>query len=1245
MKHKLLFLAALFTFAVSASAQWTKPKVTNFVDMVEDGSTTQYLYNVGAEKFFVGHNEWNTRASIDEYADPVRMTKLDTEEGYYDFGVLPTKYRTDIHEWRSLSGKSWNDMWTDGVDGNNTYLGVKMWLITKVGDVYKFSNDYFNQEYEFGPTDATLGVAEYVNGSNDDTRLYLYYQHTVTVTKHFEDGDEDVEEDCFQGNFYDEWKFVSEEDYNTYVEAIEVYLAAESLKKAIDDAEEACPGIDLSEQKNVYNNTSSSVEELKAAEASVAAAKIEYLKTLDVDPNNPVDYSSSIENSTFDVINDFHGWSFGEGTKQFGAGGTTSTCAEVWQGSFDGYQEIEGLPEGVYMLACNGYSRYQDNAEADWRAFQAGNKSTCKLYLTSPENGTFETSLKFVTEGGSWGSGIQGNTGHITVTYTNEEDVEVTGDLYLPNTMAEAVNYFHEGEGTRYHNEVFGAVAADEVIRIGVKNTSTGDWNIFDDFQLFFFGNTPESFQYWGKRVAENSEVTIDGVYYGKPDKDAYDETVDALKNATTKEDILDNVKNLATVAENLEKSKANYKKFIEEYSAALDWLVSAEDNHIEGDYVNMLADYLQASADDWFEGMVEWEFPNGVVNAFLDIENNSMVGTLDYEQIAAETQYLHEMKENAVRFGMVEGSDVTDLLVNPKFDGTFDGWTYKEGKLGDHNVECYYQIVDVYQIVNDVQPGIYAITCNAFERPAENGNYNGSEPSKVFLFMNQFQTPVQNICLDAIDDELCEENVNCYRGSAQDGAWPYDYNTGSGWVPNSVTGARIAFDAGRYVQTCYGLVGDDGVMKVGLTSNGQQCAWVLWANFRLTYMGKNKEALQSIIGEYLAKADEIDQNFGAKETADLETAKQAATVATEPDALYDALFALVDAYEAALTSIDKYAEAQQALQDLADAISEYEYTASDEAKTNASTLFEDKSDGVNETYIYSNDELDEIMDQIAAAISALKLPDLSDASDDNPVDLTELINNPSYDDNTDDGWEGSTKGHSGFQRQDMNEYYYASFDHHQTLKSLPAGTYELTLNCFNRTPGNNAQTDLNYLENGEKLEQMTAFVYAKVGDQTFAEPFYLVSEGGREGSWPLDGGSTPVTSDLDGITYYTPNDMNSAGAAFEECDEFDEPLEDPMNYRVRVVFTLTETSDVVIGCFNTRSDTWAIWDNWTLAYFGTDSEKTDSEDATGIGTIAGDNAVVSEIYTVSGARVATMQRGLNIVKMSDGTFRKVFVK
>ena len=333
----------------------------------------------------------------------------------------------------------------------------------------------------------------------------------------------------------------------------------------------------------------------------------------------------------------------------------------------------------------------------------------------------------------------------------------------------------------------------------------------------------------------------------------------------------------------------------------------------------------------------------------------------------------------------------------------------------------------------------------------------------------------------------------------------------------------------------------------------------------------------------------------------------------------------------------------QDALFSLGDALAEY-IDASDEAITNAQNVLSEYQDGLD-NYIYSIEELDKIMEAVEDAIAKLKIPVVpEDVSDDNPMDMTSLIVNPSYDEGS-TGWSSPRQG-GGQSRDDMNERYYASFDHNQVLKNLPAGTYELTLNCFNRIPGNNAQQDLDAFEEGRKNEVSTAFVYVKVGDKTYAEPFRMVSEGARE-EWTLDGNRTTSTSSITGMVLYCPDSMVAAGACFEETDwETGEPLSDELNYVVRVVFTLDEQGDVTIGCMNSSDQTWCCWDNWTLTYFGTESQKKDSGDATGVAAIEGNASVVAtEIYNVGGARVATMQRGLNIVKMSDGSFRKVFVK
>ncbi len=114
MKKALLLVASVLmsvaSFAQSFTATWEKPTVTNFVEMAEDGETTQYLYNVGAKGFLAGHNDWNTRASVAEYGDSIRMKKL--EDGAYNLCCYPAAY-TNKNKWLYVSANAWNAQWVD----------------------------------------------------------------------------------------------------------------------------------------------------------------------------------------------------------------------------------------------------------------------------------------------------------------------------------------------------------------------------------------------------------------------------------------------------------------------------------------------------------------------------------------------------------------------------------------------------------------------------------------------------------------------------------------------------------------------------------------------------------------------------------------------------------------------------------------------------------------------------------------------------------------------------------------------------------------------------------------------------------------------------------------------------------------------------------------------------------------------------------------------------------------------------
>jgi len=238
---------------------------------------------------------------------------------------------------------------------------------------------------------------------------------------------------------------------------------------------------------------------------------------------------------------------------------------------------------------------------------------------------------------------------------------------------------------------------------------------------------------------------------------------------------------------------------------------------------------------------------------------------------------------------------------------------------------------------------------------------------------------------------------------------------------------------------------------------------------------------------------------------------------------------------------------------------------------------------------------------------------------------------NPSYGEANSDGWSGSVPNHSGYNRTDMVEYWRASFNQYQTLYSLPAGMYELKVNAYNRYK-DNATTDYNAFTNGEKNSVQTLKIYIVENGDTTAIQGRMIGEGARESIEGLAGGYSDITLE-DGTLLHTPNNMQGAGACFEQTDENADPLSDEMNYVNRIVFELTEDTDVIIGIRNDDATGWSIWDNWGLTYFGTESTK---EPTVGIEAIEGTANAKSvdgkSIYNLNGQRLAAPQKGINII-------------
>lgn len=160
----------------------------------------------------------------------------------------------------------------------------------------------------------------------------------------------------------------------------------------------------------------------------------------------PVDVTSVIETPGFekDGTNSLDGWT-ATGQK-FGNDDQLSALAlESWESVFHIYQDIYGLPEGIYTLKVNGWQR---TANPTYLYAESGDQTFSKELITQEAG---------LPEGAT-----------------------------APNSLIDARNMFDD---VTYMNELVLKVAGDK-LRIGVRKdqTSSSDWIVIDEFQLWYYG-------------------------------------------------------------------------------------------------------------------------------------------------------------------------------------------------------------------------------------------------------------------------------------------------------------------------------------------------------------------------------------------------------------------------------------------------------------------------------------------------------------------------------------------------------------------------------------------------------------------------------------------------------------------------------------------------------------------------------------------------------------------------------------
>ncbi|MBP5338466.1 MAG: hypothetical protein J6Z14_04065, partial [Prevotella sp.] len=279
--------------------------------------------------------------------------------------------------------------------------------------------------------------------------------------------------------------FDAEENVNASVELFATLAAAnDKLMKTIELYGDS-PAAD--EAGALYEEILTDLGEYKYNDSDVAGliAKINAMMTKLRMPDVAGASASTPIDITVVVNNFDYGDEAGTASSDGWSGTAAGTNAEYFNAEvfnttpFDHYQEIVGLPAGVYRVTVKGFYRFGFAAD-DYAAYNedASANNNAKLYGT--------------TDGGTWSIPMHRLATFASTDYADMSDyveVEEGSGLWVPNMMSTASELF-EAVGEEVDNTITVALGEGKTLRLGIKKDEgmENDWCLFDTWKLEYLG-------------------------------------------------------------------------------------------------------------------------------------------------------------------------------------------------------------------------------------------------------------------------------------------------------------------------------------------------------------------------------------------------------------------------------------------------------------------------------------------------------------------------------------------------------------------------------------------------------------------------------------------------------------------------------------------------------------------------------------------------------------------------------------
>ena len=555
--------------------------------------------------------------------------------------------------------------------------------------------------------------------------------------------------------------------------------------------------------------------------------------------------------------------SFDTGTSEGWTGNVTvskdyKNC-EAYEKTFDLYQDITNIPDGVYELSVLAFQRVGFNEVASVAHDNGTEDITAVIYANDLET-PFTSPYTY---------GMKEASGGDPADYKYNLNGE---DVYIPNSMkgmAAAVT-----ENSNAYTVTVPMLVEGGTLRIGVRakrrptNGSGGDWAIWDNFRLKYLGSKGDALG----AVTTPLIAKADGLLASNMNAEVRAQLV-AAKTALETEATVPGIHTLSAAIEAANTSIDAYNTLKEAIDNAQTRYEENEASSTTSETAKGLYNAAMATAQGIYD--------NGTA---ADAEIPAAIKALN----GGVTKYV--INDIIADASEAKPADITKVIANSDFATmSSTGWDVIDGKMAfqaNNSVEAgefYNCTFNLQQSLVGLPAGMYRLTTQAFYRNGNNPStkVDGSDQLKYDVNENAYlyfsdkaistedgktvatELPESKQAIKTITSyKVAEDNLNDGAGlSSTSGLKEIETGTGIYIPDNMITAQAFCNHSGdAYVSEPLNFNYDgNSDFRIGLIKNVTVTNdWTIVKNFKLYYLGVDPTGISEIVTDANAVATKI---------------------------------------------------------------------------------------------------------------------------------------------------------------------------------------------------------------------------------------------------------------------------------------------------------------------------------------------------------------------------------------------------